>query len=49
MEVKPPKNKIKFNTKGAPSKRKELRIIKKIPAVTKVAACIKAETGVGVH
>jgi hypothetical protein len=32
---------------GAREKRSELRAIKKIPAVTIVAACIKAETGVG--
>jgi hypothetical protein len=31
------------------SKIGEQRIIKKIPAVTKVAAWISAETGVGVH
>ena len=47
IPVNPPKNKIRFNTNGATSKRKELRIIKKTPAVTRVAACIKAETGVG--
>jgi len=32
---------------GLLSKKKEHRIIKNTPAVTKVAACIKAETGVG--
>jgi hypothetical protein len=47
--VKPPINKIKNNVNGANSKIGEHLIIKKTPAVTKVAACIKAETGVGLH
>jgi hypothetical protein len=35
------------NIEGLFSKKYEQRIIKKTPAVTNVAACIKAETGVG--
>jgi len=38
---------ISNNTVGAYSKIAEQRIIKKTPAVTIVAACINAETGVG--
>lgn len=34
-------------TSGASSKRGEHLTIKKTPAVTSVAACIKADTGVG--
>ena len=47
IAVSPPKKTIRFKVKGAHSKIKELLIIKKIPAVTKVAAWIKADTGVG--
>lgn len=45
--VKPPITKIINNTKGTNSNIGEQRIIKKTPAVTNVAAWIKAETGVG--
>jgi hypothetical protein len=37
----------KFKTDSENSKITEQRTIKKIPAVTSVAACIRAETGVG--
>ena len=45
--VKEPINVIKINTDSAYSKIAEHLMIKKIPAVTIVAAWIKAETGVG--
>ena len=45
--VKPPKNTIRNNEIEENSNRKEHRAIKKTPAVTNVAACNKAETGVG--
>jgi len=45
--VKPPINNIKNNTDGANSNNGEHLIIRKTPAVTKVAAWIKADTGVG--
>src|SRR3979411_2378613 len=45
--VTPPQAAIKNITPGAYSKKKEHRSIKKTPAVTIVAACIKADTGVG--
>jgi len=38
---------MKFSAKGENSNKKEHRVIKKTPAVTIVAACINAETGVG--
>jgi len=40
---------MKFKTKGENSKKYEHLANKKTPAVTIVAACIKADTGVGVH
>ena len=45
--VKDPTKVIKIKTEGVYSKRGEHLIIRKIPAVTIVAACIRAETGVG--
>lgn len=45
--VIPPKIITKINATCANSNKGEQRIIKKTPAVTKVAAWIKAETGVG--
>jgi len=45
--VKAPQTIKIFNTSGAYSKIKDVLKIKKIPTVTIVAACIKAETGVG--
>jgi hypothetical protein len=42
-----PKRKIKFKMLSENSKKKEHRIIRKTPAVTIVAACNKALTGVG--
>ena len=45
--VNAPKIVTTVNAKGDPSKRGPDLIIKNTPAVTIVAACIKAETGVG--
>jgi hypothetical protein len=45
--VNPPITNILNKANGANSNNAEHLIIKKIPAVTKVAACIKADTGVG--
>jgi hypothetical protein len=45
--VTPPKSVISINTTLLNSNKDEHLIIKKIPAVTNVAACINAETGVG--
>ena len=47
IQVNPPIIRINFRVKGAYSIIGEHLIIKNTPAVTKVAACIKAETGVG--
>lgn len=49
IQVRPPIIKTILRIEGAYSKIGEQRIIKKTPAVTNVAAWIKAETGVGVH
>ena len=46
-EVNPPISKIKNKTDGVNSNKGEHLIIKNTPAVTSVAACISAETGVG--
>jgi len=46
-EVIAPTKTISVKTEGAYSKIGEHRIIKKTPAVTIVAACINADTGVG--
>jgi len=45
--VIPPQIAIKYKTRGACSKITEQRIIKNTPAVTIVAAWIRALTGVG--
>ena len=45
--VREPIKIIIFKVKVEYSNKKEQRAIKKTPAVTMVAACIKAETGVG--
>jgi hypothetical protein len=47
MVVKAPNHKHKFNNISLYSINGELRINKYTPAVTIVAACIKADTGVG--
>jgi hypothetical protein len=47
IKVMEPISAIKANTLGEYSKRGEHLIIKKTPAVTIVAACIRADTGVG--
>lgn len=47
VAVHEPTNWIKIKTLGDNSKKEEQRAIKKTPAVTMVAAWIKAETGVG--
>lgn len=45
--VKPPKKVSTVKVRGANSKTGEILNNKKIPAVTSVAACRSAETGVG--
>ena len=45
--VKEPISVVSIRITGDCSKKKEHLIIRKTPAVTKVAACNKAETGVG--
>jgi len=46
-EVKPPTNVTNNRLSKLNSNKGEQRTTKKIPAVTRVAACINAETGVG--
>jgi len=46
-EVKPPISVTNNKLSKLNSNKGEQRATKKIPAVTSVAACIKAETGVG--
>lgn len=45
--VKAPQKSKAFSIFGENSKKIEQRTIRKTPAVTSVAACIRAETGVG--
>jgi len=46
-DVKPPTNVTNNKLSTLNSNKGEQRVTRKIPAVTSVAACIKAETGVG--